>query len=112
MKLFTVAGTSVLNGKRTYRFANSMSRAGVLARNGHTDVRLTALPAPMTRASAIAYLDDVQFVGYDVVAVPTVKVQARKETVLWRSLSPAQRADKQFEIWRYKAKEKHDFLVD
>ena len=112
MKLYTVAGTSVLNGKRTYRFANSMSRAGVLARNGHTDVRLTALPAPMTRASAIAYLDDVQFVGYDVVAVPTVKVQARKETVLWRSLSPAQRADKQFEIWRYKAKEKHDFLVD
>ena len=112
MKLYTVAGTSVLKGKRTYRFANSMSRAGVLARNGHTDVRLTALPAPMTRASAIAYLDDVQFVGYDVVAIPTVKVQARKESVLWRSLSPAQRADAQFEIWRYQAQDSHQCLVD
>ena len=39
MKLYTVAGTSVLNGKRAYRFANSMSRVGVLTRNGHEDVQ-------------------------------------------------------------------------
>ena len=97
MKLYTVAGTSILNGKRAYRFANSMSRAGVLMRNGHTDVALEVLPQPMTKESAIAYLNlesAVKAAGFAVVAVPTVKVKGPKESVLWRSMSKKMRAIK------------------
>ena len=104
MKLYTVAGTSVLNGKRAYRFANSMSRAGVLMRNGHEAVRLVALPEPMTKESAIAYLNlesAVKAAGFEVVAVPTVKVKGRKESVLWKSMSKRMRGIKGMETLQY-----------
>jgi hypothetical protein len=104
MKLYTVAGTSVLNDKRAFRFATSMSRAGVLARNGHELVQLELLPEPMTKESAIAYLNlasAVKSAGFDVVAVPTVKVRARKESVLWRSMSLRMRAIKGMETLQY-----------
>ena len=104
MKLYTVAGTSVLNGKTAYRFANSMSRAGVLARNGHELVRLVALPEPMTKESAIAYLNletAVKAAGFEVVAVPTVKTRARKESVLWKSMSKNMRSIKGMETLQY-----------
>ena len=96
MKLYTVAGTSILNGKQAYRFANSMSRAAVLARNGHEAVQLEVLPRPMTKESAIAYLNlgsAMKQAGFDVVAIPTVKsIKGRKETVLWKSMSKKMRA--------------------
>ena len=104
MKLYTVAGTSVLNGKTAYRFANSMSRAGVLTRNGHELVRLVALPEPMTKESAIAYLNlesAVKSAGFEVVAVPTVKSRARKESVLWKSMSKNMRSIKGMETLQY-----------
>lgn len=104
MKLYTVAGTSVLNGKTAYRFATSMSRAGVLARNGHELVRLVALPQPMTKESAIAYLNletAVKAAGFDVVAIPTVKTRARKESVLWKSMSKNMRSIKGMETLQY-----------
>ena len=104
MKLYTVAGTSVLNGKRAYRFANSMSRAAVLMRNGHELVRLEVLPEPMTKESAIAYLNlesAVKAAGFEVVAVPTVKSKARKETVLWKSMSKRMRGIKGMETLQY-----------
>ena len=105
MKLYTVAGTSVLNGKTAYRFANSMSRAGVLARNGHEAVRLVALPEPMTKESAIAYLNlesAVKSAGFDVVAVPTVKsAKGRKESVLWKSMSKKMRSIKGMETLQF-----------
>ena len=118
-KLYTVAGASLLNSEFKYRFANSHDRAAVLARAGHSWVRLFTLPQPMFKEDAARWLDDnhsnlVAESASDSKLMERVvqDVQARKESVLWRSLSPAQRADKQFEIWRYKAKEKHDFLVD
>ena len=96
MKLYTVAGTSVLNGKRAYRFANSMSRAGVLTRNGHEDVQLEALPQPMSREQALEYIKlkgEFKAQGFDVVKIPTVKtIKGRKETVLWKSMSKKMRA--------------------
>ena len=96
MKLYTVAGTSVLNGKRAYRFANSMSRAGVLTRNGHEDVQLEALPQPMSREQALEYIKlggVMKSAGFDVVKIPTVKsIKGRKETVLWKSMSKRMRA--------------------
>ena len=104
MKLYTVAGTSVLNGKRAYRFANSMSRAGVLARNGHEAVSLEVLPQPMTKESAIAYLNlgsAMKSAGFEVVAIPTVKVKGRKESVLWKSMSKKMRAIKGMETLQF-----------
>ena len=104
MKLYTVAGTSVLNGKRAYRFANSMSRAAVLMRNGHESVALETLPQPMTKESAIAYLNlesAVKAAGFEVVAVPTVKVKGRKESVLWKSMSKRMRGIKGMETLQY-----------
>ena len=96
MKLYTVAGTSVLNGKRAYRFATSMSRVGVLTRNGHEDVQLEQLPRPMSREAAIEYMklgSAMRQVGFEVVAIPTVKsIKGRKETVLWKSMSKRMRA--------------------
>ena len=96
MKLYTVAGTSVLNGKRAYRFANSMSRVGVLTRNGHEDVQLEALPQPMSREQALEYIKlggVMKSAGFDVVKIPTVKsIKGRKETVLWKSMSKRMRA--------------------
>jgi hypothetical protein len=56
-KLFTVAGTSNLNGSVKLRLANDLkSRIKILERNGHTDIQLFELPRPMTKADAIAYL--------------------------------------------------------
>jgi hypothetical protein len=55
-KLFTVAGTSVLDGVKTYRFANDMSRVKVLERVGHTDVELIELPKAMSKEDAVEFL--------------------------------------------------------
>ena len=104
MKLYTVAGTSVLNGKRAYRFATSMSRAAVLMRNGHESVSLEVLPRPMTKESAIAYLNlgsAMKSAGFEVVAVPTVKVKGRKESVLWKSMSKKMRSIKGMETLQF-----------
>lgn len=55
-KLFAVAGTSVLEGKCKVRFAKDMARAKVLAKNGHTNIKLVDLPKPMDKAAALAYI--------------------------------------------------------
>jgi hypothetical protein len=58
-KLYTVAGTSVLNGVRTYRFATGSVRirVGVLRRNDHTEIELLELPEPMGKDEAIHWLN-------------------------------------------------------
>lgn len=58
-KLYTIAGTSVQNGARTYRFAtgNVRVRVGVLRRNDHTEIELFELPEPMSREEAINWLN-------------------------------------------------------
>jgi len=56
-KLFTVAGYSTLNGETKARFATSMDRVKVLARNGHTDIKLQELPKAMTKDEAVAFLE-------------------------------------------------------
>lgn len=55
-KLFAVAGTSVLEGKCKARFAKDLARAKVLAKNGHTDIKLVELPKPMDKAAALAHI--------------------------------------------------------
>ncbi len=58
-KLFTLAGTSVLNNIPTYRFATGTiaKRTWVLLHNGHKDVNLYELPGNgMTKEDAIIWL--------------------------------------------------------
>lgn len=57
-KLFTIAGTSTVDGVNTLRFATGKVkvREGVLRRAGHTDINLRELPRPMTRQDAAAWL--------------------------------------------------------
>lgn len=55
-KLFTVAGTSNLNGVTKYRFATSLAREGVLRKCGHTAIVLFQLPSQMTKEEAVAFL--------------------------------------------------------
>jgi len=60
-KSFTVAGTSVLNGKEKVRFANDIAtRVKVLARNGHTDVDLIELPTEMDKEMAVLFLKGLE----------------------------------------------------
>ena len=68
-KTFTVAGTSNLNGVIKFRFANDLeSRVKVLAKNGHTEVRLQALPYAMTKEAAIQFITAAEPTVADTVA--------------------------------------------
>ena len=64
-KLFTVAGTSNLEGVVKFRVANgtAKARAAVLTRSGHTDIQLQDLPKPMTKEDAIAFIGGKSQVG-------------------------------------------------
>lgn len=58
-KLYTIAGTSIINGITTYRFATGdlRVRVRVLKRNDHTDIQLFELAGPMTKDAAIQWLN-------------------------------------------------------
>ena len=64
-KLFTVAGTSNLEGVVKFRVANGTAKArtAVLTRSGHTDIQLQDLPKPMTKEDAIAFIGGKSQVG-------------------------------------------------
>lgn len=55
-KLFTVAGTSKLDGEVKVRFANDVMRIKVLAKHGHEDINLIELPEAMTKLEAAQFL--------------------------------------------------------
>ena len=57
-KLFTVAGTSLKDGRVKFRYSNDLKgRMPMLLRTGHTDIKLVELPEPMTKADAVAFLE-------------------------------------------------------
>jgi hypothetical protein len=58
-KLFTVAGTSALNGVTKVRFANDQMRVKVLAKSGHTDINLVELPEAMTKLDAVKFIKNL-----------------------------------------------------
>lgn len=65
-KLFTVAGTSRLDGEVKVRFANDVLRIKVLAKNGHEDITLIELPNAMTKLEAAKFIQDLdEFQGAD-----------------------------------------------
>lgn len=55
-KLFTFAGTCVVEGATVYKFANDANRAAVLTKLGATDVNIIALPYAMDKEAAVDYL--------------------------------------------------------
>jgi hypothetical protein len=57
-KLFSVAGTSNLDGVVKFRVANgsAAARTKVLLKNGHSDIKLFDLPKPMDKDAAIAFV--------------------------------------------------------
>ena len=59
-KLFTVAGTSKLDGEVKVRFANDVMRIKVLAKNGHEDITLIELPEAMTKLAATQFIQDLE----------------------------------------------------
>lgn len=73
-KTFTIAGTSSLNGKVKFRFANGTvkHREQVLGRNGHTDIRLIELPTAMDKDAARSFVESQNIMA------PTVKVTVTK----------------------------------
>jgi hypothetical protein len=59
-KLFTVCGTSKLNGETKVRFANDVMRVKVLAKSDHEDILLVELPEAMTKLEAAKYIQDIE----------------------------------------------------
>ena len=64
-KLFTVAGTSNLEGLVKFRVANgsAAARTKVLERSGHTEIQLQDLPSAMSKEDAIAFIGGKNTVG-------------------------------------------------
>lgn len=52
-KMFTVVGTSTLDGVTKVRFANDTLRTKVLQKHGHTDINLVELDTAMTKLDAV-----------------------------------------------------------
>ena len=55
-KLFTVAGTSSLDGEMKVRFANDVMRVKVLGKHGHTDITWIELDEALDKLSAAKLL--------------------------------------------------------
>ena len=55
--MFKVIGVSTLNGVTKVRFANDMvSRVKILNKDGHKDINLIELSAPLSKADAVKHL--------------------------------------------------------
>lgn len=58
-KLFTVCGTSKLDGEMKVRFANDVMRVKVLAKHGHEDITLIELPNAMSKLEAAKFIQSL-----------------------------------------------------
>jgi hypothetical protein len=76
-KLFTVAGTSVLEGVLKFRVANggAAARTKVLEKNGHTQINLVDLPKAMTKEDAMVFLN---YTDGEPIAKPALKAKVEK----------------------------------
>lgn len=55
--MFQVTGISTHDSKTKVRFANDLvSRVKILVKDGHTDINLTSLIEPMSKADCVSYL--------------------------------------------------------
>ena len=79
-KLFTVAGTSSLEGVVKFRVANgsAAARTKVLERSGHIEIKLVDLAKPMSKEDAIAFVQSNGFTA-TVAAKPAKIAKAPKQ---------------------------------
>ena len=98
---FVIAGTTVINGVKTFRFSNGKLnlRANMLRHKGHEDISLHELPRPMTQVKAIAWLlENVKGTRGAVIATRAADKTVKSDTVLAGEAMAAKR--------KLKAKEK------
>jgi hypothetical protein len=60
-KLFTVVGTSTVDGKTKVRFANDTMRIKILAKNGHANINLIELPTALNKVDAVRYMQSQNY---------------------------------------------------
>lgn len=90
-KLFSVAGTSNLEGVVKFRVANgsAAARAKVLERSGHTDIKLVDLAKPMSKEDAITFIKSKGFTfGVDKLPMATKPAKTPKLKVV-KTKAPA-----------------------
>ena len=78
-KMFKIVGISNKDGDYKVRFANDIMRIKVLAKGGHTDVRLMELDTPMSKMEAVVAMskqDEFQ----DVAAKATIAEYIERNT--------------------------------
>lgn len=77
-KTYTIGGTSVFDGRRTFRFANGKLnvRVNMLRFSEHTAIKLVKLPRAMTKKNATAWLLTQGFKGI----VPTRATNKRAKS--------------------------------
>lgn len=76
VKTFKVAGISLHNGKYKVRYANSKSRANVLAKNGHSNIELVTLKEALPKEDIIDQLLNHTFKTAE--ANEAIKLEARE----------------------------------
>lgn len=77
MKLFKVAGVSLHKGKYAVRYANSASRAGVLAKNGHQAVNLYVFPEALAKEDVVDELLNPAY-GWNELELAAIQKEAAK----------------------------------
>ena len=87
-KLFTVAGTSKVNGGTKVRFANDMTRVKVLVKGNHEDIDLIELPRAMTKAEVVSYLMSIDFSDGNVEKAEAIQREATKRKVELQAAKP------------------------
>lgn len=78
-KTFTIVGYSCLNGVFKVRYANSVDRTKVLAKNGHTDIWLIQLDSEGRKEDCVsALLTAIETEGCPEAAKLAIHEEARK----------------------------------
>ena len=79
-RTFTLAGTSIVDGRHTFRFTNGKVnlRVNMLKHKGHRAIKFVELPSPMTKVQAMAFLLKNGFKG----VLPTRAANKRKKSPL------------------------------
>ena len=82
---YSHAGVSKLNGEFKVRFANDALRVKVLAKNGHKDIDIVELKAPMTKEDAVAFLISIDFANGNKAVQGALEAAADKRGVTVKS---------------------------
>lgn len=78
LKVFKVAGVSCKDGKWAVRYAQTLSRANVLARNGHESVKLYKMDDAVSKEDCVDFLLGKALDIGNKRAFEAVQVEARK----------------------------------